>query len=98
MPSPLVIEKSRCATCKKYVKNNAVECNWCKKWEHKVCANLSDGDYILLGSSSDSVKFYCSYCAPSLAWPDPIPRRGVIAFSISAPLGKGSGTLHSAHS
>ena len=34
----------------------------------------------------------------SLAWPDPIPRRGVIAFSISAPLGKGSGTLHSAHS
>ena len=34
----------------------------------------------------------------SLAWPDPIPRRGVIAFSISAPLGKGSGTLHSVHS
>ena len=34
----------------------------------------------------------------SLAWPDPIPRRGVIAFSISAPLGKGSGTVHSVHS
>ena len=34
----------------------------------------------------------------SLAWPDPIPRRGVIACSISAPLGKGSGTLHSVHS
>ena len=34
----------------------------------------------------------------SLAWPDPIPRTGVIACSISAPLGKGSGTLHGAHS
>ena len=34
----------------------------------------------------------------SLAWPDPIPRRGVIAFSISAPLGKGSVTVHSVHS
>ena len=66
MTSPLVTEKSRCATCKKSVKNNAVECNWCKKWGHKVCANLSDGDYILLGSSSDSVKFYCSYCAPKV--------------------------------
>ena len=38
------------------------------------------------------------YVYTSLAWPDPIPRRGVIAFSISTPLGKGSGTLHSAHS
>ena len=41
---------------------------------------------------------YCTYLAASLAWPDPIPRRGVIAFSISAPLGKGSGTVHSVHS
>ena len=65
MSSPLVIEKPRCATCKKSVKN-AVECNWCKKWEHKVCANLSDGDYVLLGSSSESVKFYCTYCAPKI--------------------------------
>ena len=66
MSSPLVTEKPRCATCKKSIKNNAVECNCCKKCEHKVCANLSDGDYILLGSSSDSVKFYCSYCAPKV--------------------------------
>ena len=34
----------------------------------------------------------------SLAWPDPISCRGVIAFSISASLGKGSGTVHSVHS
>ena len=27
---------------------------------------LSDGDYILLGSNSDSGKFYCSYCAPKV--------------------------------
>ena len=27
-----------------------------------------------------------TYVANSLAWPDPIPRKGVIAFSISAPL------------
>ena len=66
MSSPLVTEKPCFSTCKKSVKNNAAECNWCKKWEHKVCANLSDGDYILLGSSSDSVKFYCLYCAPKV--------------------------------
>ena len=34
----------------------------------------------------------------SLAWPDPIPRRGVITFSISALFGKGSGTVYSVHS
>ena len=39
-----------------------------------------------------------SYTAISLAWPDPIPLRGIIAFSISAPLRKGSGTVHSVHS
>ena len=39
-----------------------------------------------------------TYFGSNLAWPDHIPRRGVIAFSISAPLGKGSGTVHSVHS
>lgn len=67
--SPLMVEKQEkphCVTCKKSVKNNAVECNWCRKWEHKVCANLSENDYISLGSSSDNVKFYCTHCAPKV--------------------------------
>ena len=38
------------------------------------------------------------HCISSFAWPDPIPCRCVIAFNISALLGKGSGTVHSVHS
>ena len=40
-----------------------------------------------LSKSPDSFSVICTLdgtCHTSLAWPDPIPRRGVIAFSISA--------------
>ena len=47
--------------------------------------------------SSDTENL-CTLYVRSLAWPEPIPRRGVIAFSISVPLGKGSGMVYSVHS
>ena len=61
--SPEKQDNERCITCKKLADSDVIECQWCQKWEHKVCAKLSDNDFILLGKTSDKIRFYCSLCA-----------------------------------
>ena len=62
--SPEKQDSEKCITCKELVTDSdVIECQWCQKWEHKVCAKLSD-DFILLGRTSDRIRFYCSLCAP----------------------------------
>ena len=34
--------KDLCITCKKQATTDAIECQWCEQWEHKVCAKISD--------------------------------------------------------
>ena len=36
-----------CVSCHSPVVTDRVECQWCKKWEHKVCAKLSDSEYTI---------------------------------------------------
>lgn len=62
--SPEKQDNENCITCKELAKSDVIECQWCQKWEHKVCAKLSDDDFILLGNTSDRIRFYCSLCAP----------------------------------
>ena len=63
--SPKKQDSEKCITCKELVTDSdVIECQWCQKWEHKVCAKLSDNDFILLGRTSDRIRFYCSLCAP----------------------------------
>ena len=58
-------DSEKCITCKELVTDSdIIECQWCQKWEHKVCAKLSDNDFILLGRTSDRIRFSCSLCAP----------------------------------
>ena len=41
---------------------DGVECQWCKKWEHKVCAKLSDNEYTMLEGVAVNIAFLCSIC------------------------------------
>ena len=38
-------ESDTCITCNKLITGDAFECVWCRKWQYKVCINLSVGQY-----------------------------------------------------
>ena len=52
----------KCVTCSKDVKQDAIECFWCRKWEHRVCANISINEYNMLSNSSKKIMFFCTLC------------------------------------
>lgn len=51
-----------CVTCKKDAAVDAIECQWCGNWEHKVCANISTKEYLILDTVSANIMFFCSTC------------------------------------
>lgn len=51
-----------CVSCNSTVDTDGIECQWCKKWEHKVCAKLSDSEYNMLEGVSVNIMFFCSTC------------------------------------
>ena len=51
-----------CVTCNKEVKNDAIICEWCSKWEHRTCAGLSINEYDMLTTSSNQIMFFCTMC------------------------------------
>ena len=48
-------------TCDKDIKQDGVECQWCRKWEHRVCAGLSQSEYNMLTNSSNKIMFFAPY-------------------------------------
>lgn len=52
----------RCITCNKDVGEEAVLCQWCNKWEHRVCADINTSEYKILTNSSKKIMFFCSRC------------------------------------
>ena len=52
----------RCITCNKDVGEEAILCQWCDKWEHRVCADISTNEYKILTSSNKKIMFFCSQC------------------------------------
>ena len=44
----------KCVTCNKVIKQ---ECQWCRKWEHRVCTGLSQSEYNTLTNSSNKMMF-----------------------------------------
>ena len=53
-----------CVSCnKKADESDAIECQWCSRWEHKVCAKISSEQYLLLDSTPLNIMFICSSCA-----------------------------------
>jgi len=61
------IDSDCCVSCGGVTTVNAVECKWCKKWDHKDCAKIGDNEYTLLGESSPNIIFICSVCLPNLS-------------------------------
>lgn len=51
-----------CVTCQKDVEDDGIECEWCYRWEHRVCAELSEAEYTVLSNSSSKIKFFCTMC------------------------------------
>jgi len=50
-----------CVTCDKEVEDNAIMCQWCSKWEHRVCAGISVNKYNMLSTSSNKIMFSVHY-------------------------------------
>ena len=50
----------------KDVGENAILCQWCNRWEHRVCANISVNEYDLLSNSCNKIMFFCSSCCPKV--------------------------------
>ena len=45
-----------------------VECQWCCKWEHRVCVDLSQSEYNMLTNSSNKIMFFCILFLKSPLW------------------------------
>ena len=58
--------KNHCVSCGNAVVDDAVECQWCGKWEHKNCVKISDEEYEMIDQCSQNILFFCSKCLPNL--------------------------------
>ena len=55
-------ESDTCITCNKLITGDAFECVWCRKWQHRVCINLSVGQYGALSDLPNNIVFFCFLC------------------------------------
>ena len=58
--------KNYCVSCGNAVVDEAVECQWCGKLEHKNCVEISDEEYKVIDQCSQNILFFCSKCLPNL--------------------------------
>ena len=58
--------KNHCVSCGNAVVDDAVECQWCGKWEHKNCVKISDEEYEMIDQCSQNILFFCSKCLLNL--------------------------------
>lgn len=56
-----------CVTCNKRAGEDSIECECCFKWEHRVCAGVSQDEYAVLTDSSPNIMFFCGACRPKVA-------------------------------
>ena len=56
-------DKDLCVTCGKEAITDGVECQWCMKWEYKVCSKITDDEYTMLDGMSQNIMFFCSSCS-----------------------------------
>ena len=45
---------------------DAVECQWCGKWEDKDCVKITNNEYTVLDECSRNSVFFCSIYLPKL--------------------------------
>jgi len=52
-----------CVSCGENVEGEAVECQWCAKWEHMKYANMSKLGYDILSNCTPQIVFFFAPCA-----------------------------------
>ena len=56
--------KYPCTVCKESVTSKGIECDRCKNWVHRNCANISDHDYETIARMDNAcIKFFCPPCS-----------------------------------
>ena len=66
VPSTGSQEGDVCVSCNESADGEAVECQWCAKWEHMKCANMSKPEYDMLNNCTPQIVFFCSLCISKL--------------------------------
>jgi len=55
-----------CVSCGENVESEVVECQWCTKWEHMKCANMSKPEYDILSNCTPQIVYFRSLCISKL--------------------------------
>ena len=58
--------KQHCVTCHQDVGDEAIICQWCSMWEHRICASVSVKEYDILSNSCNKIMFFCIVCCPKV--------------------------------
>ena len=46
--------------------DEAILCQWCSMWEHRICASVSVKEYDVLTNSCNNIMYFCTVCSPKV--------------------------------
>ena len=46
--------------------DEAILCQWCSMWEHKIRASVSVKEYDILSNGCNNIMFFCTVCCPKV--------------------------------
>ena len=59
--------KQHCVTCHQDVGDEAILCQWCSMWEHRICTNVSVKEYDVPSNNCNKIMFFCTVCCPKVS-------------------------------
>ena len=65
-PADKSVKLDICVTCQKAVSDECIVCCWYEQWGHRTCANIKQGEFVILESPSKNIFFFCSFCVINL--------------------------------
>ena len=65
--SPSKTDFSKCTICEEPATDDALECTWCERVQHRTCCKISVEQCAVLGKLTDNIVFLCSACMPNLS-------------------------------
>ena len=57
--SPNKSDSQTCQTCNEPICDDALECMWCERLQHRSCIKISDNHYSALSSFPSNIVFFC---------------------------------------
>ena len=65
-PADKSVKLDICVTCYNSISGECIMCCWCAQWEHRICANIKQSEFVMLESPSKNIHFFCSSCVTNL--------------------------------